>query len=216
MQETSFKKAFDYEKGQFICHIYAKVEPSAAVRLEDIAIAILAETSGTWESIPTNQSSEDPEFHVTLVRGHRAIYYHQIKPLVDKIKSAVENIGPFSLCLDKLKIFDNCEQSKQFLCLTNSGSTKFQELKSLLRVCIDTFATRLTGEDETPDTVAHCSILQRDMSNARSTSQQLNADLARALKICDSRELNLLEDCFVTINKIYIKVGNKEYPIELS
>lgn len=219
------KNAFNYETGQFICHVFASLTANEKSILGDV-IEIIQKSQRTspnwaWSPISDNkQDNIDSDLHITLLRGHRAIYYHQIKPLVDGIKYVCSNIQPICLCLDQFKIFHNFERTSQFLCISprdtsyiSEESRKLDLLKEKIRQVVDQFAIKLTNEDEDISTLAHCSLMRREVVGG----EQFDAeDFLLALdKLCLST-FHEYPMCITRINQIQIKIGNHVYDVNLS
>lgn len=226
-------KAFNYEQGQYICHVYASIPEDDRYSLESLVKNIhskprLEQTCAEWQPVhqgnSTNCDEKDPEddkLHVTLLRGHRAIHYHQIRYMIDKFRSECEVLQPARLLLDRLTIFCNAEETKQFLCL---ASTKFTsaiesstqtnplfELKRTIKSTVNQYATQLTNEDETEDTIAHCSLMSREYVGGRREESELSREIAQIIDI-DSDEY---PSCLLNIEAIYVKVGKKIYKVSL-
>ena len=224
--ESSKSRAFEQEQGQFLCHVYVAVNIEATTEvLGDIVELVEAEQCRSQErafrdwKVVKCESGTNNQFHVTLLRGHRVIYHHQIEPLLSGIESEIKTSTPLSVCLDKLKLFHNHEQTKQFLCIatreTNQASevVELMNLKLRLRNAIDQFATRMTEEDESHDTLPHCSLMCRDVQQVEQ-SDLIDEDLKKIENLCEEN----LQDypvCIVQVGTIYIKIGNHIYSFQL-
>ena len=222
LKTDSNKKAYEPEKGQFLCHIYLSIDfgPNQET-LSDIIELIEAEQTRSsssafqgWHSLNDQSDAKGKsDFHVTLLRGHRTIHYHHIKPLVSNIETHCRNLSPFNLCFDKLRIFYNYEKTKQFLCIAASNnpssaeSSEFVTLKQKLQSVIDQFADRSTEEDETDDTVTHCSIMSRDVQQV---SGELESDLKAIENLCNEN-LDDYPICFVKVDSVNLKIGQEVY-----
>ena len=215
------RKSFNYEEGQFICHIFATISDEEKLVIDEVTRHVLEQQGISkdsrshqgWTSLEEdNPVKEKPSLHITLLRGHRAIYYHQIKSLVDALVLECKSIAPFCLCLDDLRVFHNFEKTRQFLCLSSRENIppQLKQLKLKVRQRIDQFATKLTSEDETDDTLPHCSFM------------------SRVEEVCDDKKLvedlnNLYSDepqdyplCIVRIERIFVKIGKCIYNISLA
>lgn len=235
------KKAFGYESGQFICHVYAEIQPTQLQDLEEAIQAIqdeqnspslepnLAAALAGWKSICNSEDDDGPEassaghnrgtsnrLHVTLLRGHRAVYYHQIRALIAAIENECKTLKPFSLCLDKFEIFHNYERTKQFLCLISQRTpNELNCLKRALTQVINQFAIKLTEEDESPDTLAHCSLMTRPRAPSLPVREgTLEETINLLCQVCSSR-LNDDLICLTRIDAINIKIGNHIYRLDL-
>lgn len=228
------KKAFNYEEGQFICHIYVDVAQSSSESgetLEDIVKCIQntqnsCKEDNLWQPMSnlnksfialTNNHSQyqNPSFHITLVRGHRSLCYHQIRPLVEDITERCKNHKPFTLCLDRLVIFDNQEKTKSFLCLSSHQSNgNLDSLKKSLHDSICLFATLLSDEDETDDTIAHCSLMWRHLDVMKDKQTSYDEEIIRLNNII-SKPLNDFLIEIIIINAITVRIGHQEYSIPL-
>lgn len=221
------KKAFGYETGQFICHTFASLTADQKSILDEVTEIILIKQKDNpgWAWLPITEigieNEADLNLHITLLRGHRAIYYHQIKPLIEALKSECANIRPVSLCLDEFRIFHNFERTKQFLCITprntnyiSEESRKLSLLKERVQQVVDKFAIKLTNEDEDINTLAHCSFMRRDISD-NTNKFDANNFILDLQDLCSST-LGEYPVCVTKINQIRVKVGNRMYDIDLS
>jgi len=230
--EQMDKKAFHGEEGQFVCHAYTKLESSDS---QDLIIKIIESVTDhqrnceslmgqnkEWRSVINLDASGDtPDStpHVTLLRGHRVVYQHQIKSLVESVQKFCATIRPFSLCLDTIDIFNNYEKTKQFLCITvrrdqyQTQPNDVSDLKIRLQQVIDQFATRLTDEDETIDTMPHSSLMVRDVDSA-SNSEIPKSELEFMDKMLKDGLHEDLE-CYLKVEFIYLMIGNHHYKFKL-
>lgn len=234
MQSAVNKQAFEYEKGQYICHISAAIRPDERQVLEDVIKVIIqhqkepsSEESRTacngWKPLVDSSCSsqgdseiESSSLHVTLLRGHRAIYYHQIRALIECLKVDCQSVQAFNLCLDQLKIFHNAERTKQFLCMTGKANdtSLLGELKQKLRDRVDSFAIKLTSEDETPDTTVHCSLMVREANCVNGA-----LDTVSTVKILDQlcqRSFDEYPICIIDVDSVLVKIGNHNYNLSLT
>lgn len=224
------KKAFHYEEGQFICHVYAKIESDEQEQvLDDVIETIQSEQSSSqnlsgairgWIPVETDcHEDSETKLHITIIRGHRAVYYHQIKPLIAALQSLCENLEPVCLCLDELRIFNNFERTKEFLCLSAreneliGGHDIFCQLKLRLRDIVDRFASKLTDEDETLDSLPHVSLMYRDtLKDDELSDQSHHIDELNRLFAHNpgGQPISL-----VRIETILVKIGKCEYRLNL-
>lgn len=223
--------AFKQEQGEFVCHVYAvlNIDSNTEV-LTDIIELVEAEQSRSsdgayrgWTNVGSeiddNGSSHSNQYHVTLIRGHRVIYHHQIAPLLDSMGSEIKRLNAFRVCLDKLRLFYNHENTTQFLCLASRETSQameilcLKEIKHRLRAILNQFAMRKTEEDESDDTLAHCSLMRRDVQQVQ---QQTDADedLSEIEKLCYDN-LPDYPICFVQVDTIHIKIGCRVYSFDL-
>lgn len=207
--------AFEYESGQFICHLFAKVpeNDSSAIDLLNDIIEAVSELE-TEKSVSEEQRwvpMDKDGFHITLVRGHWAIYQHQIRPLVESIRSQCKRLGSVFVCLDRVKIFDNNERSKQFMCLASRDSQSCQNLghlKQCLTSAVREFAIRLTDEDETEDTLAHCSLFYRKPVDVK-------IDEIDTIEEACLKRIGQHPTCLFSVKSIFVKIGCVDYEIAI-
>lgn len=57
------------------------------------------------------------EIHLSLVRGHYALRHHQIQLFVAELSRKLAQIDAFSMCLSTVKLFENDEKTRCFICL---------------------------------------------------------------------------------------------------
>lgn len=220
---SSGSKAFNYEKGQFICHVFATISENEREDLEEIVESIISDKDFAkhWKPICKLGTNEDSQssLHITLLRGHRAVYYHQIKPLVDSLRNNLRVIPPIRICLNDFRMFSNNENTKQFLCIApnrSSSSENFSKLKNLklvLKETIDQYAIKLTSEDETDDTVAHCSLMYCDTTTGPDQNNETSLNEFNKWYKLNSPDR---PTCLVNINVIQVKIGNTIYKINLT
>lgn len=224
----SVKRAFNYEQGQYICHVYAKISDDERESLEEIIREVeqvqnepsCLQAMKDWRTICDLNSDDELGLHLTLLRGHRAIHYHQIKYLVDSVKTLCNQLEPFKVCLDELKIFHNYERTKQFLCLAgrssqhSTDSTRLHDLKQLLRQKVDEFAIKLSDEDETTDTLSHCSLMYRKL-NANDELLENDPALNDFNRHFSESHVEI-PICIIQVNTIHLKIGHLIYDIELN
>lgn len=230
MSKNKQDKAFDYEHGQYICHVYATIPDGDMHMLESLIEAIQAEqdqTRAPWRPIYTkNQTgargSIDEKLHVTLLRGHRAVHYHQIRAMVERIRADCQTLQPIRLLLDQLRIFSNLENTKKFLCLAHGQlesaeqfgrQNPLAELKRTVRSIVNEYAIRLTDEDETEDTVAHCSLMLKD--NEHCDEEEEGSKLLQAVEDIVNLRLDEYPSCFLNVETVCVKIGKVTYEIHL-
>lgn len=217
------RKAFEQEKGQFMCRVYFSIdsESSQDVLNEIVELVETEQSKSSSEAflcwISLNKQTDDSEksdFHITLLRGHRALHYHQIEPLLTSVEALCRNLRPSSLCLDKLRLFSNHEETKQFLTISTRNSpssvelTNFINLKQKLRDVVDQFADRVTGEDETQDTIPHVSLMYRKVQRVQ-TEDEISQDLEEIENLCNERIGEYI--CLVNVDAINLAIGKKVY-----
>ena len=121
---------------------------------------------------------------------------------------------PFSVCLDDLNVFNNFENTKQFLCLSSRDNVSILSLKEILRDTIDQFAVTLTDEDETDDTKAHCSFMLRD--SIADSGQQVAVSAVDDMNNLFEAKLGELPIFQTRINSVQVRIGNHIYTINLN
>lgn len=221
------KKAFNYETGQFICHVYATIPESERQTVDDVIQVVQDEQTKSnnpamcdWK--PLCDEADETSLHITLLRGHRAVYYHQIRSLIETLRLECTKLQPFSLCLDDLRIFQNLERNRQFLCLASRSSSNstddsspLAKLKQTLMQSIDQYAIKLTNEDETSDTAAHSSLMFRDVC---STADVMTSDLDSTVKVINELcfpEPDEYPMLLVQVETVQVKIGNHVYTLDL-
>lgn len=224
------KRAFDYEQGQFIIHPFARLTDDISDSLRGLVTSLneVAQQNAIlnhWRSLQiedncTNDTGDDYTWHVTLLRGHRAIHRHQIKPLISSIVARCSTLESFNLCLDDIDIFSNFERTKQFIVITERKSIMqpaCSALRSAVKDEIDKFAIRLTDEDDNEDTRAHCSLMTRDMDQCSSDidEEERQATLKLVEDVC-IRDFEQIPIFVTRVDRIHIKIGNHVYDIKLS
>lgn len=224
----SQRRAFEQEKGQFICHIYSSIEgddiEDSLVKIIKVLRSQKSEATPNaailaWN--PLNETATDlVNLHLTLIQGHRALHYHQIKHLIELLRNECSTIKPFSIFLDHLEILSNHEKTKQFLCLatsntaTGDASSDLMCLRKSLKDILDRFATRLTEEDENINSITHCSFMVRDAILPYS-NDQIKKELEDVYEIFGQTQEEF-PICALTINRIHVTIGNHTYTFELS
>lgn len=212
-------KAFRYEEGQYVCHIRADIQPDERDVLDETIRIILDHRDSSkqgWKSLCSDQQAERSLLHLTLLRGHRAIYYHHIKPLVNEAREICSSFSPVKIFLGDLKLFHNHEKTREFLCLATYpfSEANLKNLKERLKEKIDQYAIKLSVEDETPETLTHCSLLSRDISTEQNcTAHGLEVD--KLSNICISH-LGDIPEVAITISSIKLAVGCVTYDLKLA
>lgn len=217
---TENAQAFEYEKGQYTCHVFAAPPEAVGDELDDLIVSFLSNENESdtllsgWIQSGSSALNCDEAYHITLIRGHRAIYYHEIKPFLKVIESKCASIKPVDLCLVKLRVFSNFEKTRQFLCLVDeSRNESLAQLKRELIDAVDTFAIKLTHEDEDRDTLAHCSLLQRDVSGQQSHDLE---DIAESFRNLCKTKLGDSPVIMCRVDRVYVRVGHKTHVFELT
>lgn len=67
------------------------------------------------------------EIHLSLVRGHYVLRHHQIQLFVDELNKKLSKISPFSLCLSTIRLFENDERTRCFICLCDYAENTFSD-----------------------------------------------------------------------------------------
>lgn len=222
------KKAFHHEEGQFICHIHAKINLEEQEQILDDVVAVVqgeqrktkSQATDNWVPVVKDDqryqdADEETKLHLTLIRGHRAVYYHQIKPLIEELRNVCEKLEPICICLDQVRLLENFERTKQFLCLVaRNNDFSFDQLKQKLQDVVDLFAMKLTSEDETEDTLAHVSLMYRDVPQR---DEQCDLKLTSGyLDRLLSANMDEQLICLIRIESISVKIGKCEYQLKLS
>lgn len=220
------RKAFDYEQGQFITHPFAKLSNDLSETLTDLVSLLKQEALQnalleSWMPLrrEDDDTGDDYTWHVTLLRGHRAIHKHQIRPLISTIRDACSTLEPFTLCLDNIDVFCNFERTKQFIVITERTGIEqpaCSALRSALRGAIDKFAIKLTDEDETDDTRAHCSLLMRDIApGSPKIGEDERLAISKLVEEVSTTSLDQLPIYVIRVEKIFMKIGNHVYDFKL-
>lgn len=225
------KLAFEYESGQFICHIYIEIQNDEDLEYCDFFNEFIKLIEANpiddnlqkplWipvtnlNQVPDDQQAERRSFHITVLRGHHALYYHQIRPFIANLTEECKQIDCFKLYLDELVIFKNYEKTKRFLCLASHTQNElFNNLKKTVQSTLKDFATGLTQECIINEAVPHCSIMWQDIDSTK--------------KMCDEKQLlrhfnhliskSSVEELGMNINVefVTVKIGFKTYNIPLN
>lgn len=201
-------QAFNYEDGQFICHVYSNLSEQDQSVLNELACVFSRSTR--WSRFDSNQTA----LHLTLLRGHRALYYNHIRPLLSDLKNICMSHRPIKLFLSDLKIFHNQEKTKEFLCLvaTTNSETNIKNLKDSLKSQIDQYAIRLNEEDETLETLTHCSFLYREY--VQSAASALVSEVEELTNLCNE-VIGEVPVLILTISQIKLSIGCKVYDFQL-
>lgn len=222
------KPAFEYETGQYICHLYidSKIdnpEHNFNCNIYDEFIKLVQDNPINDErkhhpwlpmprSCPTGvelQTERQP-FHLTISRGHYALYYNQIKPFVEALNTKCRDIDRFKIYLDELVIFENHEKTKRFLCLASHMTNEaFNDLRQGVQATLNDFASSLTQECYIHEAVPHCSLMWQEIFETNETCD-------KKAEICHLNQLietSMSDDLcvIVDVESIIAKIGFKTY-----
>lgn len=224
MSQINTKQAFSSEIGQYICHIYIDIEDDQLEDefLNDDFIKLVQENpihgKQIWFPKSTSQAEDDysvnKHFHISLLRGHHALYYHQIKPLISDLTDICKDVPSFNLLLDKLVIFSNYERTKRFLCIAAAKSNRFfDDLRRIVEEHLGQYAVGLTAESEINENIPHCSVMWHDIETSGSNFD-ITMELQRLENILQRSHLADISKC-VNVKSITASIGCKTYTIPL-
>lgn len=170
-----------------------------------------------------------PQPHISVLRGHRVVLYHQIRPLIDQLRETCARIHQFNIILSDIELFFNQESTKCFLSLARPAkcpSDSFERLRDTIKPVIEQYASRMTEEDDFQDTRPHCSFLYCDIigrEKLEETNQTNNEETVQEL----IKENNVLKNylyggvcnsdtvCIVRVKSIQIRIGSHVYSLPL-
>lgn len=213
--------AFTRADGQFVCHIRGKIEDNISTNcFHDIIDVIENHQSQSkqywppWNSIDKTESG----LHISMFRGHMCVAYHQIKPLLEQIKFVCNNSKSLNITLDSLKVFNNHEKTKQFLCMVEGKQIEetcdILKFKKTLKPLLDNYITRLTDEVDTSESMVHCSLMTR-----KATGYMNDDGLLKEIKeietLCKD-ELGYVPIYMERIQSLDVIIGNQTYNIKLN
>ena len=105
------QRTFPSERNQFVVHVFVSLAEDKQIQ------EIKDEFSYISEKI---YFVSQP--HISLIRGHYAVQYHQIDPLMDKLSNVINSYNKFSLCLSNVKLFSNEEKSRYFVAICENNN----------------------------------------------------------------------------------------------
>lgn len=98
------------------------------------------------------------DIHVSLIRGHHALSFHQITPFISSLRDRLSNCQSFDVYLSTFKLFTNDEGTRSFVCLcepklqidsTNCRNSRL--VRDKIMKTLDEFKSAVkisTGDDE--------------------------------------------------------------------
>lgn len=101
------QRTFASVRNQFVVHVFVPLEEEDE-QIQDI----YDDLSDITEKVVFEK---DP--HISLLRGHYAVQYHQIDPLLNQLETAIKSFNQFVLCLSKVRLFNNDEKSRSFIAI---------------------------------------------------------------------------------------------------
>lgn len=106
------QRTFASVRNQFVVHVFVPLEGDEQIE----------EMYDDFADI-TDKVVFEKEPHISLIRGHYAVEYHQIDPLLNQLEAAIKSYSAFSLCLSKVRLFSNDEKSRHFIALCEAETT---------------------------------------------------------------------------------------------
>ena len=132
------------------------------------------------------------------------IRHHQIDSLVQSLEQKLSKLPSFSVAVKQIRVLENEERSRSFVCLSSIDgltNTRLQRLLTSVAECISHFCDVKEYED---DFVPHVSLLwflNRDAS----------VEAAIALLQQEFQE----EPLVLRVTRVAVKVGDRSYGISL-
>ena len=124
------------------------------------------------------------DIHLSLIRGHYSLRYHQISLFVSTLSQRLSLISSFIVCLSEFKLFKNDEKTRCFICMTQStnslNESKAESLLNCIKSALNEFNSKvvITQTDQTDDEfIFHSSLawcLPEDESVAQALIKHLN------------------------------------------
>ncbi|XP_011564796.3 U6 snRNA phosphodiesterase 1 [Plutella xylostella] len=184
-------RSFPHERGNWATFVYVKYPEDSTL------LKYIAKIETAAASVAPVERIED--VHVSLSRTV-VLKYHMIASFNSTLKSALDGIQSFDLELDSIKVYSNEDKSRTFVALkVDHFSNKF-----LLQIMkqVDQTLREYNLPEFYEDPSFHASILW--------TNGNKQEELTESLKHLQNLRNNItLEPVFV--DKIYCKIGNKQY-----
>lgn len=110
------QRTFASVRNQFVVHVFVPLE-------DDEQIQDIYDDFGDI----TDKVIFEKEPHISLIRGHYAVQYHQIDPLLNQLETAIKSFSQFVLCLSKVRLFNNDEKSRNFIAICEMHQQKEED-----------------------------------------------------------------------------------------
>lgn len=107
-------RSYPHQRNQFSIHIYIKLNENNDYIIEDL------KQTFNEKSDENNIHFEDIETHISLIRGHYCLRFHQIDSFIDSLKQRLKSIFCFTICLNAIKVFANEEKTRNFITVCES------------------------------------------------------------------------------------------------
>ncbi|XP_053999170.1 U6 snRNA phosphodiesterase 1 [Hylaeus anthracinus] len=191
-------RSFKHERGNWATLVYIDYEPSEA---------ILSWMLSVLKDLPIKCNIFSEQFHISVTRT-LVLKYHWIDSFVTEIKKLCEGTDQFSLELLNVRAYCNDEKTRTFL------GIECVDYKSVLGHFIENL-NHFLAEYELPpfyeDTSYHISFawcLGDEISNLNNFTSSLTVRLNQFLA-------DHVEDRYVHVDKVHLKIANKLYAFKL-
>jgi hypothetical protein len=107
-------RSFPHQRNQFLVHFYIELNENSII--EDLKL-IFNTKENNEKGIHFNES----QMHLTIIRGHYCLRYHQIQDFFQSIHQKLKTIFSFNICLNEIKVLENEEKTRQFISICESN-----------------------------------------------------------------------------------------------
>ncbi|KAH9408999.1 poly(U)-specific 3'-to-5' RNA exonuclease [Tyrophagus putrescentiae] len=199
------QRTFASVRNQFVVHVFVPLEGDEQIE----------EMYDDFADI-TDKVVFEKEPHISLIRGHYAVEYHQIDPLLNQLEAAIKSYSAFSLCLSKLRQPQSqemtnrlkVENENEYESLNSRHSPRHELIKSVHTVLKQyrSEVVKPVDDDLVNRFIYHTSI-----------AWFLSADQEIGQRMVDQVAEHFAEQVILKrITKVHLSVGHRKRIVDLS
>lgn len=146
--------------------------------------------------------------HFSLFRGNCVIRHHHIEPVVRMMHEKLSKLHSFTLPLKQIRILQNDEQCRSFVCVcfdNGSSNIRLQRVLNAVKECLTEFTEVKEYEDEF---IPHVSLLWFT-GCPEDNDKEVKAAIQRLEQEFGENPL------LVRVPRINLKMGNRSYSIDM-
>lgn len=215
------QRTFASVRNQFVVHVFVPLVDHEQIK----------EIYGDFADI-TFKVKFYTQPHISFIRGHYAVQYHQIDPLLAQLTSTIKSYQQFSLCLCNVQLFNNDEKLRYFIAICEAH----KEASSGDDTDSPTDSTDLIADPPTSKSSRHDliesihSVLKQYRSEVISIEDEkidnfiyhtsvawfLSQDEEIGRRLTDQVTEHFAENVILTrVNQVHIKIGHRSAIVDL-